>query len=65
MDVDELSVAPSALGRVKRIVRSVSSTQARTLANRLLSHTDVRVVRAEIADTLEHAGLGGLLRAGR
>jgi len=65
MGVDELSVAPSALGKVKWIIRSISSAQARALANRVLEHDDVRVVRAEIVDMLEHSGLGGLIRAGR
>jgi len=65
MGVDELSVAPSAIGRVKRIIRSVSSDEARLLADQVLGRTDVQDVRAEITDFLARIGLGSLVRAGR
>ncbi len=65
MGVDELSVAPAAIGRVKRIIRSVSMAQAQTLAERVLSQSDVGGVRGQIIEELSQIGLGGLARAGR
>ncbi|MGE0621275.1 MAG: phosphoenolpyruvate--protein phosphotransferase [Pseudomonadales bacterium] len=65
MGVDELSVAPSAIGRVKRIIRNISSSEARVLADDVLSRADVGEVRSEIIDLLARIGLGGLVRAGR
>jgi phosphotransferase system enzyme I (PtsP) len=65
MGVDELSVSVSALGRVKHIVSRLSKTQMHDLVKRVLPMNDVRDIKAELTATMEQAGLGGLVRAGR
>src|SRR5690606_1910740 len=65
MGIDELSVSVSSLGRVKRVLNKLSSAQVRSLVDRILLMSDVRDVRNELNSTMERAGLGGLVRAGR
>jgi phosphotransferase system enzyme I (PtsP) len=63
--VDELSVSVSALGRVKRVAASFSKAQLHGLVERVLRMSEVGDIRAELLATMEQAGLGGLVRAGR
>lgn len=65
MGVDSLSVSPAAIGRVKRIIRSIPRSQAQELTAELLTRMDPDSVRAAITRTLTESGLGGLVRAGR
>lgn len=65
MGIDELSVSVSSLGRVKRVLNRLSNAQVHSLVDRILLMSDVREVKSELNATMEHAGLGGLVRAGR
>ncbi len=65
MGVDSLSMSSASLLRVKWAVRSFSQVQMRALLEETRSLEDGRAVRALLHRSLEEAGLGGLVRAGR
>ncbi len=65
MGVDELSIAPAALPRIKWVVRTITRARAGELLREALDLPDADAVRALVHPALEEAGLGGLVRAGR
>jgi phosphotransferase system enzyme I (PtsP) len=65
MDIDSLSMSAASLLRVKWVVRSFSQSQARALLGEVLQLEDGKAVRELVNRSLEQAGLGGLIRAGR
>lgn len=65
MGVDSLSMASSSLARIKWVIRSFSRRRARNLLNKALEADNAQIIRRELGQALEKAGLGGLVRAGK
>jgi phosphotransferase system enzyme I (PtsP) len=65
MGVDSLSMSAASLLRVKWAVRSFTQVQMRALLEETDLLEDGAAVRAVLHRSLEDAGLGGLVRAGR
>jgi phosphotransferase system enzyme I (PtsP) len=65
MGFDSFSLNSVSLPRIKWVIRNVNLAQARRLLNELLMLEDAAPVRFQLEQALEHAGLGGLIRAGR
>jgi len=65
LGVDELSMSPRSIPRVKQVIRRFDTAQAHELWQRALACSDGARVRALLADALDAAGLGGLVRAGK
>jgi phosphotransferase system enzyme I (PtsP) len=65
MGIDSLSMSAASVLRVKWMIRTFTSGQAKALLAEALAMEDGRTVRAKVHEALELAGLGGLLRAGR
>lgn len=65
MGVDSLSMSAASLLRVKWALRSFSQVRLRALLEEIREFEDPGAVRALLHSTLEQAGLGGLVRAGR
>ncbi len=65
MGVDSLSMSSASLLRVKWAVRSFRMTEVRALLEEAWVFEEAGAVRALLHRTLEDAGLGGLVRAGR
>ncbi|HED18784.1 MAG TPA: phosphoenolpyruvate-protein phosphotransferase PtsP, partial [Gammaproteobacteria bacterium] len=65
MGVDSLSMSAASLLRVKWVVRSFSMPKIQSLLDEAWTFEDAGAVRTLLHKTLEEAGLGGLIRAGR
>jgi phosphotransferase system enzyme I (PtsP) len=65
MGVDSLSMSAASLLRVKWVVRSFSLSQAQKLLDEAWDLEEGSAVRALLQASLEAAGLGGLIYAGR
>lgn len=65
MGVDSLSMSAGSLLRVKWAVRSFTQAQMQVLLEEIDTLEDGAAVRALLHRSLEEAGLGGLVRAGR
>jgi phosphotransferase system enzyme I (PtsP) len=65
MGVDSLSMSAASLLRVKWAVRTFTQVQMRALLEEVQALEDGKAVRALLHRSLEDAGLGGLVRAGR
>lgn len=65
MGVDHLSMAASNVPRIKQVIRSFSLSRCLQLLHQALEVSDVKETRTLLAETLNQAGLGGLLRAGK
>lgn len=65
MGVGHLSVAASALPRVKWAIRSIRRDRCVELLHEALGLPDAAAVRKLVHSVLDEAGLGGLLHAGR
>jgi phosphotransferase system enzyme I (PtsP) len=65
MGVDSLSMSAASLLRIKWVVRSYTLAQMRALMEEVNRLEDGVAVRALLCRSLEDAGLGGLVRAGR
>ncbi|HFD79660.1 MAG TPA: phosphoenolpyruvate--protein phosphotransferase [Gammaproteobacteria bacterium] len=65
MGIDSLSMSAASLLRVKWALRSFSLQQARELLDEAWELEDGEAIRALLHSSLEAAGLGGLVRAGR
>jgi len=65
MGVDSLSMSAASLLRVKWVVRSFTLSQAQKLLDEAWKLEDGGAVRALLQASLEAAGLGGLIHAGR
>jgi phosphotransferase system enzyme I (PtsP) len=63
--MDSLSMSAANLPRVKWVIRTFTQERARQLLQETLSFEYTHQVRTYLNDALEHAGLGGLVRAGR
>jgi len=64
MGIDSLSMSTASLPRIKWVIRSFTRELARTLLDQALEMEDPTAIRALLNAALEHAGLGGLTRAG-
>ena len=65
MGIDSLSMSVAQLPRIKWVIRSFESEQARELLNQALDMEDAASIRSLMNNALENAGLGGLVRAGK
>lgn len=65
MGIEQISMTPSMLPRIKRTLRSMSYAKSAEVFRRALELPDGKAVRAMINETFEAEGLGGLIRAGR
>jgi phosphotransferase system enzyme I (PtsP) len=65
MGVDSLSMSAASLLRIKWVVRSFTLAQMQELVEEADRLEDGVAVRALLCRSLEDAGLGGLVRAGR
>jgi phosphotransferase system enzyme I (PtsP) len=65
MGVDSLSMSAAGLLRVKWVVRSFTQSQAQKLLDEAWELEEGSAVRALLNASLEAAGLGGLVHAGR
>jgi phosphotransferase system enzyme I (PtsP) len=65
MGVDSLSMSAASLLRVKWVVRSFTQAQAQELLDEAWELEEGGAVRALVRASLEEAGLGGLVHAGR
>jgi phosphotransferase system, enzyme I, PtsP len=65
MGFDSLSMNARMLPRIKWVIRSFSSEEARLALESALQMDDAREVRLHLEGILDAAGLGGLIRAGR
>ncbi|HKK14043.1 MAG TPA: phosphoenolpyruvate--protein phosphotransferase [Gammaproteobacteria bacterium] len=64
MGVDSLSMSVGSLARVKWVVRTFTHAQAAALLARVWELEEPAAIRRLVHQTLEEAGLGGLVRAG-
>jgi len=64
MGFDGLSMNPASLLRVKCVVRNFSIKEAKSLLAYALAQENSAFTRIEVEKALDHAGLGGLIRAG-
>jgi phosphotransferase system enzyme I (PtsP) len=65
MGVDSLSMSASSLLRVKWVIRNLTRARAREILSNILEMESAATIRRYLNETLEEAGLGGLIRAGR
>lgn len=65
MGFDSLSMSATRLPRVKWVIRTFTMSKARKLLEEVLMMDDVTEIRCHLELSLEEAGLGGLIRAGR
>ncbi|MCG6935101.1 MAG: phosphoenolpyruvate--protein phosphotransferase [Proteobacteria bacterium] len=65
MGIDSLSMSVSSLVRVKWVIRNITRDLAAEILSEVLVMEDVHTIRSFLNDTLEKAGMGGLVRAGK
>ena len=65
MGLSSLSMSASDLPRIKVVIRTFSRKQAKSLLNEVLGYDTAGRIREVLTQALIHAGLGGLVRAGR
>jgi len=65
MGIHSLSMSVSSLARVKWVIRNMTRDRAMEILSEVLVMEDVHKIRKHLNDTLEQAGMGGLVRAGR
>jgi phosphotransferase system, enzyme I, PtsP len=65
MGIDSLSLATSALPRIKWLIRSFTATEARSLLAIALTLEDPHTIRALLHGAIEEAGLGSLIGPSR
>jgi phosphotransferase system enzyme I (PtsP) len=65
MGIHSLSMNVSSLARVKWVVRNMTQDRAMEILSEVLMMEDVRRIRDYLNNTLENAGMGGLVRAGK
>ncbi|MDH5393657.1 MAG: phosphoenolpyruvate--protein phosphotransferase [Gammaproteobacteria bacterium] len=65
MGIDSLSMSVGSLLRVKRVVRSFTTGQAQALAKTAMKMEKASDIRLLLNTSLDDAGLGGLIRAGK
>lgn len=65
MGFDALSMNSSSLPRVKWVVRQFTIAQSRKTLGEVLSMDNPTLIRFHLEKTLDQAGLGGLIRAGK
>ena len=62
---NSLSASASNLPRVKWVIRRFPYYQAREILKDVMKYENPTDIRTYLEETLEQAGLGGLIRAGR
>ena len=65
MGIHSLSMNVSSLARVKWVVRNMTQDRAMEILSEVLMMEDVHSIRNYLNNTLEIAGMGGLVRAGK
>ena len=65
MGIHSLSMNVSSLARVKWVIRNMTQDRAMEILSEVLMMEDVHSIRSYLNNTLEIAGMGGLVRAGK
>ncbi len=65
MGIHSLSMNVSSLARVKWVIRNMTQERAMEILSEVLMMEDVHSIRNYLNNTLELAGMGGLVRAGK
>ena len=65
MGIHSLSMNVSSLARVKWVIRNMTQDRAMEILSDVLMMEDVHSIRSYLNNTLENAGMGGLVRAGK
>jgi phosphotransferase system enzyme I (PtsP) len=65
MGIHSLSMNVSSLPRVKWVIRNMTQDRAMEILSEVLMMEDVHSIRDYLNNTLENAGMGGLVRAGK
>ena len=65
MGIHSLSMNVSSLARVKWVIRNITQDRAMEILSDVLMMEDVHSIREHLNNTLENAGMGGLVRAGK
>ncbi len=65
MGIHSLSMNVSSLARVKWVIRNMTQDRAMEILSEVLMMEDVHSIREHLNNTLENAGMGGLVRAGK
>lgn len=65
MGIESLSMSVSSLVRVKWVIRNFTRDLANEILSEVLVMEDVVTIRSYLNETLERAGMGGLVRAGK
>jgi phosphotransferase system enzyme I (PtsP) len=65
MGIHSLSMNVSSLARVKWVIRNMTQDRAMEILSDVLMMEDVHSIRNYLNNTLENAGMGGLVRAGK
>jgi len=65
MGIHSLSMNVSSLARVKWVIRNITQDRAMEILSDVLMMEDVHSIRDYLNNTLENAGMGGLVRAGK
>ena len=65
MGIHSLSMNVSSLARVKWVIRNMTQDRAMEILSEVLMMEDVHSIRNYLNNTLEIAGMGGLVRAGK
>jgi phosphotransferase system enzyme I (PtsP) len=65
MGIHSLSMNVSSLARVKWVIRNMTQDRAMEILSDVLMMEDVHSIRDYLNTTLENAGMGGLVRAGK
>ena len=65
MGIHSLSMNVSSLARVKWVIRNITQDRAMEILSEVLMMEDVHSIRNYLNNTLEIAGMGGLVRAGK
>lgn len=65
MEFDSLSMSSNSLAKIKWVIRNFNLTVAKEILHEVQQMYDPNHIRDHLKAALEHAGLGGLIRAGK
>ncbi len=65
LGVDSLSMSSRSIPRVKQVIRAFDASRARRLWEQAIAGLDAPGIRSLLLATMDEAGLGGLVRAGK
>jgi len=65
MGIDSMSMSVGSLLRAKKVIKSVSMSEMKTMFCEAITMADAEDIREFYSDSLDEKGLGGLIRAGK